>query len=91
MDNVAVLKDAPNMENAKLFQNFIMDPENAALISDFAKYANGIVGAEKFLPPELAQAPELNWPAGAGTGARFRPAPKDVNDTYNKIWTALLK
>ena len=90
MDNVAVLKDAPNMENAKLFQNFIMDPENAALISAFAKYGNGIMGAEMFLPPELAQAPELNWPAGVEPEL-IPPCSKDVNDTYNKIWTALLK
>ncbi|MGH6884753.1 MAG: extracellular solute-binding protein [Geminicoccales bacterium] len=91
MDNVVVLKDAPNLENAKLFQNFIMDPENAALISDFAKYANGIMGSEKFLPAEFAEAPEIKMPADAPTPEFVPPCPKEVTEKYNQIWTNLLK
>ena len=37
MDSVAVLADAQNVDEAKTFQNFVMDPENAALISEFAQ------------------------------------------------------
>jgi spermidine/putrescine transport system substrate-binding protein len=91
MDNVAVLKDAPNMENAKAFQNFIMAPENAALISDFAGYDNGITGANKFLPPAFADSPEIKAPAGAPTPEFVPPCPKEVVELYNKIWTNLRK
>jgi spermidine/putrescine transport system substrate-binding protein len=91
MDNVSVLKDAPNIENAKLFQNFIMDPQNAAMISDFARYNNGIAGSEKYLEPSFANAPEIKSPPGAPKPEFVPPCPKNVNDVYNKIWTALLK
>lgn len=87
-DNVAVLKGAPNLENAKLFQNFVMHPENAALTSEFAGYANAIKGSEEFLSDELRAAPELNVPADAPTEF-VPPCSPEVTQLYNTMWTEL--
>ncbi len=92
MDNVAVLKDAKNVENAKLFQNFVMAPENAALISVFARYANGIKGSEAFMPEEMKTAPEIVVPAEFVDKGKFSLAcPPEVNEIYTKIWTEIQK
>lgn len=91
MDNVAVLKGAKNMENAKLFQNFLMEPENAALISEFAGYDNGITGSHAFLPADFAGSPEISPPAGSPTPEFVPPCPPDVVQIYNQIWTNLRK
>ena len=92
MDSVAVLKDAKNPENAKLFMNFIMDPENAALISSFAKYANGIKGSQEFLPEEMKTAPELVVPEEFKDAGEFLASCEpDVVDFYSKIWTEVQK
>ena len=91
MDNVAVLKGAANLENAKLFQNFMMDPVNAALASDFAGYDNGITGSHDFMSKDLAASPELNRPAGAPVPEFVPPCPPEVVEIYNKIWTNLKK
>ena len=91
MDNVSVLKGAKNLDNAKLFQNFVMDPANAALISEFAGYDNGVTNGLVALPKEFAEAPELNLPAGAPTPEFVPPCPPEVVEIYNKIWTNLRK
>lgn len=92
MDSVAILADAKNVDNAKLFMNFIMEPENAALISAFARYGNGIVGSEEFMPEEMRTAPEINVPEEFAAAGRFLPTCSPAaRDLYTAIWTDLLK
>ena len=92
MDSAAILKDAKNPDNAKLFLNFIMDPQNAGMISAFAKYANGIKGSEQYMPPEMKGAPELIVPAEFEAAGEFlKPCAPEVTGIYTKIWTDVLK
>lgn len=90
-DNVVLLSDARNVEEAKTFMNFIMAPENAALISNFARYANSIDGSEKFMVTEMATAPEIIGYEGAGKAEFIPPCPQEVSQMYTKIWNNLLK
>ena len=92
MDSVAVLADAKNVEEAKTFQNFVMDPENAALISEFARYANGINGSEPFMPEDMKSAPEIVIPAELVEKGVFTPTcDPETQKLYTRVWTDLQK
>ena len=92
MDNVTILKDAKNVDNAKLFVNFILDPENAAMISAFARYANGIAGSEAFMPEDMKTAPEIVVPKEYLAAGHFNPTcSAKAQEYYTAIWTELQK
>ncbi len=92
MDSLAILKDAKNPEEAKAFMNFAMDPENAALISAFARYANGIKGSEAYMPDDMISAPEIVIPEELKSAGRFSlTCPPSTQQIYTRIWTDLLK
>ena len=92
MDQVMLLSEARNVDEAYRFLDFIMEPENAAMISAFARYANGIDGSEAFMPEDMTDAPEIIIPEEAQASGHFLPAcsPK-AQAYYTAIWTELQK
>lgn len=92
MDSVGLLADATNVDEAYKFIDFIMVPENAAMISAFARYANGIAGSDAFMPEDMKTAPEIVVPAEFVAAGKFLPTcPQSATDLYTAIWTELVK
>lgn len=92
MDSAAILSDATNVEEAYKFLDFIMLPENAALISEFARYANGISGSEAFMSEEMKVAPEVAVSAENLANGVFLPGCTGrALEFQTAIWTELQK
>ncbi|MEQ8665356.1 MAG: extracellular solute-binding protein [Rhodospirillales bacterium] len=88
MDNVVLLKDAPNRENAIKFMDFLLQPENAAAVTNYARYTAGVKGVEAHLDPALASSPEQNPPADQ-KGFFVEACDAATQPLYDKIWTRL--
>jgi len=91
MDNVVLLKDAPNRAAAIKFMDFLLEPENAAAVTNYARYAAGVKGVGPFLDPELATARENNPPADAPAGVFVEVCDQQTQALYDAIWTQLKK
>jgi spermidine/putrescine transport system substrate-binding protein len=90
MDSMVLLKNAPNRDNAIKFMNFLLEPENAAAVTNYAQYISGVTGAEKFYSDAVKSAPELNPPA-TQKGEFVLACPQEIQANYDAIWTNLKK
>jgi len=90
-DSLVVLKGAKNMDNAKLFMNFLLDPENAAALTNYAGYTAGVEGTEPYLEDKFKGAHELNRPANAPIPEFVPPCDAKVIKLYDRLWTNMLK
>lgn len=91
MDNMVLLKDAPNRDNALKFMNFLLEPENAAAITNYAAYTSGVSGVEPFLDEAIKSSPENNPPAGVTPGSFIAVCDEETQKLYDAIWTNLKK
>jgi spermidine/putrescine transport system substrate-binding protein len=92
MDNAMILADAQNVENAHIFLNYILEPQHAAMLSNFARYANGVKGSDAYMDEVMKQAPEIVVPPELAAAGRFGAAcPTEVQQIRTQIWTELLQ
>ena len=91
MDNVVLLKDAPNRANAIKFMDFLLEPENIAAVTNYARYAAGVEGVTDLLDEELKTSPESVPPADAPPGTFIAVCDQETQEVYDAIWTRLKK
>jgi len=92
LDQVMLMNVGANVEESYKVLDFIMVPEYAAMISAYARYANGIAGSESFMPADMKDAPEIVIPAELADKGVFMGncSPKSV-EYITAIWTELQK
>lgn len=89
-DNIVVPKGAPDYQNALKFMNFVMDPKNIAIESNYAGDGNAISDSKQYLDPKVAAAPELNPPADVKV--KFtQQCPPNVAKMQSQLWSSILK
>jgi spermidine/putrescine transport system substrate-binding protein len=89
-DNMVVPKDAPNVENAKTFINWMLDPKNAAAASNYTGYMNAINGSSEYLDDTLKADPAVNMPPEFANRLVMSPScSTKARELRDKVWTSL--
>lgn len=87
-DNFVVPSGAVNVDQAKTFINWMMDPENMAIAVNVQGYASGIAGTNELMDEALSSSSAITMPDGY-TGAKpVQPCNNEELGNYSKIWEA---
>ena len=89
-DQMAIPVDAPNVEGAHLFLNFIMDAQNMADASNYVYYANGNLASQPMLEEDVIGDPAI-YPDAATLENLFttRPYPPKIQRQVTRMWTKI--
>ena len=87
-DQMAIPADAPNVEEAHQFLNYMMKPEVIAKASNAVAFANGNKASQEFLDEEVLGDPTI-YPDEATTAKLYAKLPYDPRTTrlVTRLWT----
>lgn len=89
-DNWVVTKESPNYDNAMKWINFVMEPENMAMILNEFPYLCANTDAIALMGDEYSSNPAKNPPADAiAKGSYVENLDAATLDIYNEMWTKL--
>lgn len=90
LDNWVVTKESPNYDNALKWINFVMDPDNMAMILEEFPYLCANVDAIEKMGESYSGNLAKNPPAEAiANGSYVQNLSSDVLDIYSEMWTKL--
>ncbi len=90
-DQMAIPADAPHVEEAHEFLNYIMKPEVAAKATNYIFYANGNKASQEFIDKEILDDPAI-YPDEATLAKLFTVSPYDpkTQRIVTRIWTKIV-
>lgn len=88
VDNMVILRDAPHPCTAHTFINFLLEPENAAALTNFNFYASPVAAAEPFIDPEILDDPSIYPPPETLANLEFIADTGDFEINYTDAFTA---
>lgn len=90
MDNIAIPKDAGNVDEAYAFIDFLLRPENAARNTIASSFANSVLASHSLLPAEIIENRSI-YPDGEVMSRLFTVAPpnRQTQRTITREWTRI--
>lgn len=87
-DSMAIPKDAPHVDAAHAFINYMLRPEVAARNTNAVSYASGNLAAQQFIDKEILENPAI-YPDEATMNRLFisTPYPQKVQRVVTRVWT----
>lgn len=89
-DNFAIPKDAPDVEEAHAFIDYMLRPEVAAKNANFLSYASGNLAAQAFIDPAILHDRTI-YPDQATMARLYTIVAHDARTTrlMNRLWTRI--